>query len=160
MSDMIKMIVLDVDGTLTNGQITFANVNGVLSEIKSFNVKDGMSISEWIKSGGMVSIISGRDCAITKHRAEEMNIQEVHLGVKDKLKCLKDICKRHKILSDNVACMGDDINDINMYAFCRYSFAPADASEINKMRASFVTHAKGGEGAVREMIDILSNIKD
>ncbi len=160
MSDMIKMIVLDVDGTLTNGQITFVNINGVISEIKSFNVKDGMGMAEWIKSGGIVSIISGRNCDIVKHRAKEIGIQEIHLGVEDKLACLKEICKKHKLLADNVACIGDDINDINMYAFCRYSFAPSNASKINKTRASFVTHAKGGDGAVREMIDILSHIKD
>ncbi|MDY5185890.1 HAD family hydrolase [Helicobacter trogontum] len=160
MSDMIKMIVLDVDGTLTNGQIGLLHINGVITETKSFNVKDGMGISEWIKSGGLVSIISGRQCILTQHRAKELGIYEVHLGIDDKLACLKRICKKYRISSDNVACIGDDINDLNMYAFCRYSFAPADASSINKMRASFVTHAKGGEGAVREMIDTLANIKD
>lgn len=160
MSDMIRMIVLDVDGTLTNGQILLANIDGKIVEVKSFNVKDGMGIAEWIKNGGLVSIISGRYCVATGHRAKELGIQEVHLGVDDKLACLKQICQKYKILPDNVACIGDDTNDINMYAFCRYSFAPADANAINRMRASFVTHAKGGEGAVREMIDILMNIKD
>ncbi len=160
MSDMIKMIVLDVDGTLTNGQIGLLHINNVIVEVKNFNVKDGMGIAEWIKAGGFVSIISGRQCLLTQHRAKELGIHEVHLGVDDKLACLKAICKKYKILADNVACIGDDINDLNMYAFCRYSFAPADASTINKTRASFVTHAKGGEGAVREMIDILTNIKD
>ncbi|RDU65292.1 3-deoxy-D-manno-octulosonate 8-phosphate phosphatase [Helicobacter didelphidarum] len=160
MSDMIKMIVLDVDGTLTNGQITLTKINDVFTESKSFNVKDGMGITEWINGGGVVSIISGRRCAITQYRANELGVQEVHLGVQDKLACLKEICEKYRILPDNVACIGDDVNDINMYAFCRYSFAPADASAINKTRASFVTHAKGGEGAVREMIEILSGIKD
>ena len=160
MSDMIKMIVLDVDGTLTNGQIGLLHVNGVIVETKSFNVKDGMGISEGIKGGGFVSVISGRQCILTQHRAKELGIHEVHLGVEDKLACLKEICKKYKILPDNVACIGDDVNDLNMYAFCRYSFAPADASDVNKMRASFVTHAKGGEGAVREMIDMLASIRD
>lgn len=160
MNNMIKMIVLDVDGTLTNGSIGLLHINNVIAEVKSFNVKDGMGIANWIKSGGFVSVISGRQCLLTQHRAKELGIHEVHLGVDDKLTCLKKICKKYKILSDNVACIGDDINDLSMYAFCRYSFAPADASEINKMRASFVTHAKGGEGAVREMIDMLTNIKD
>ena len=160
MSDMIKLIVLDVDGTMTNGQITFSNINGVMVESKSFNVKDGMGISEWIKGGGIVCIISGRKCDIVAHRARELGVQEVHLGIEDKLACLKEICERHRILPDNTACIGDDVNDINMYAFCRYSFAPADASLINKARASFTTRAKGGEGCVREMIDMLDSIKD
>ncbi len=160
MNNMIKMLVLDVDGTMTNGQIVLTNINGQIIESKSFNIKDGMGIAEWIKNGGLVSIISGRKCVVTQHRAQELGIQEVHLGVEDKLACLKNICKKYGILSDNIACIGDDINDINMYAFCRYSFAPSDASPINKTRASFVTKAKGGEGAIREMIDMLINIKD
>lgn len=160
MSDMIKMIVLDVDGTLTNGQIGLLHINNVIAEVKSFNVKDGMGISTWIKTGRFVSIISGRQCILTQHRAKELGIHEVHLGIEDKLSCLKKICRKYNILPDNVACIGDDINDLSMYEFCRYSFAPADANTVNKMKASFVTHAKGGEGAVREMIDMLTNIKD
>ena len=160
MSEMIKMIVVDVDGTLTNGQIMLMNVGGRIFEGKSFNAKDGMGITEWIRDGGIVSFTSGRYCDTTKYRAKELGVQEIHLGVNDKLDCLKKICEKYKLLPDNVACIGDDVNDIGLYAFCHYSFAPADASDINRMRASFVTHAKGGEGAVREMIDILMGIKD
>lgn len=153
----IKMIVLDVDGTLTNGQIGLLHINNIIAEVKSFSVKDGMGISTWIKAGGLVSIISGRRCLLTQQRAKELGVHEVHLGIDDKLSCLKNICEKYRILPNQVACMGDDINDLGMYEFCRYSFAPADASITNKIRASFITHAKGGEGAVREMIDMLTN---
>lgn len=160
MSDMIKLIVLDVDGTMTNGQIMLSKIKGEIVESKSFNIKDGMGIALWQQNGGIVAIISGRKCEITSHRARELKIAEVHLGVEDKLACLKKICEKYRILPENTACIGDDVNDINMYAFCRYSFAPADACGINKARASFVTHARGGEGCIREMIDILDSIKD
>lgn len=160
MSNIIKMIVLDVDGTMTNGQISYSLIDGKIIEFKSFNIKDGMGIHEWIKAGKLVSIISGRKCALTQHRANELGIQEVHLGIQDKLTCLKEICKKLHILPENVACIGDDINDIDMYAFCRYSFAPSDAYRVNKAHASFITKAKGGEGAVREMIEILKNIEN
>ncbi|RDU73471.1 3-deoxy-D-manno-octulosonate 8-phosphate phosphatase [Helicobacter aurati] len=159
MSDAIKMIVLDVDGTLTNGQILLMEIDNKIVEAKSFNVKDGMGISQWIKDGGLVSIISGRRCSVVLHRARELGVQEIHLGIENKLPCLNGICEKYEILPSNIACIGDDINDIVLYNFCRYSFAPADASIVNRSRASFITNARGGHGAVREMIDILMGMK-
>lgn len=151
----IKMIALDVDGTLTNGQILLMNINDYIVEAKSFNVKDGMGIVEWIRRGGLVSIISGRESTIVEHRAKELGIHEVCLGVDDKLMCLNDICKKYNISPSNIACIGDDVNDIVLYDVCAYSFAPSDSSPINLAKACFVTKAAGGHGAVREMIDML-----
>lgn len=149
------MIALDVDGTLTDGQILLMDINGCIAEAKSFNVKDGMGIAKWIKRGGLVSIISGRKSLVVEHRARELGVHEICLGVCDKLTCLNEICKKYGILPSNVACIGDDINDIGLYDVCAYSFAPSDSSPTNLAKARFVTKAGGGHGAVREMIDML-----
>ena len=153
---MIKMIVLDVDGTLTDGSITFIHTNNGIYESKSFNTKDGLGIALWIKNGGLVSIISGRKCHLTEQRAKELGVHEIHLGIDDKVKCLEESIKKYHLSPQNLACIGDDLNDLGMYEFCKYSFAPSDASARNLSKATFITKARGGRGAVREMIEMLN----
>lgn len=149
---MIKLIVLDVDGTLTNGEIIYSNSG---EELKSFNVKDGLGIAAWIKLGGQVAIITGRTSKIVENRSKELGIQHIKQGVSDKYQVLQNILIESKIDISEVAAIGDDLNDLKMLKSLKYSFAPKDSvKEIRKV-AFKVLKSNGGDGAVREMIDYL-----
>ena len=149
---MIKLIVLDVDGSMTNGQITF-DEHGI--ENKSFNVKDGLGITTWIKIGGEAAIITGRSSKIVERRAKELGIVNFFQGIKNKQEILQGLIATLGITTSEVAVIGDDLNDVGMFQLIPKSFAPADATDVAKKYAATVLQKKGGEGAVREMIDIL-----
>ena len=149
---MIKLIVLDVDGCLTDGKIIY-DTNGM--ESKQFDVKDGLGVASWVKMGGKVAIITGRESEIVSKRAQELGVQYLFQGVRNKLATLQKLCENLKIQPYEVAAIGDDLNDYEMLLFVRQSFAPANAvEEIKKIVATRLTRG-GGEGAVREMIDTI-----
>ena len=121
---MIQLIILDVDGTLTNGQIIYGNDG---NEIKSFNVKDGLGIAAWIKLGKKVAIITGRQSKIVENRARELNITYIKQGISNKAEALKEILEESQIPLNEVAVIGDDLNDLSMFKMVHYSFAPKDS---------------------------------
>jgi len=147
---MIKLLVLDVDGCLSDGKIIY-NSDGV--ESKNFNVKDGLGISTWIKLGNHVAIITGRNSEIVKKRANELGIQHLYQGIKDKDRVLKDIVATLGINFTEVAAIGDDLNDYNMLSLVGKSFTPANGVKEIQALVDTVLSTKGGDGAVREMID-------
>ncbi len=149
---MIELIVLDVDGTMTNGQITYTNSG---EELKSFCVKDGLAIVSWRKLGKKVAIITGRESQIVANRAKELQIDFLYQKIKTKDKKVEEILKELNLTWDNVAVIGDDLNDYTMFVKAQYSFAPKNASSYIKRVATFNLAQNGGEGAVREMIEIL-----
>jgi len=149
---LIELLVFDVDGCLTNGQISYSE-NG--DEIKSFNVKDGLAISSWIRMGKKAAIITGRRSKIVERRAKELGINYLFQGIHNKLEVLEGICKDENISLDNVAAIGDDLNDYDMLSAVGRSFTPADGSHYIADISSVVLSAKGGEGAVREMLEII-----
>ena len=149
---MIQLIILDVDGTLTNGQIIYGNDG---NEIKSFNVKDGLGIAAWIKLGKKVAIITGRQSKIVENRARELNITYIKQGISNKAEALKEILEESQIPLNEVAVIGDDLNDLSMFKMVHSSFAPKDSAKELTKHAKKVLKNKGGEGAVREMIDYL-----
>ncbi len=149
---MIKLIVLDVDGCLTDGKIIYASDG---SEIKNFNVKDGLAISSWIKMGFQAAIITGRNSEIVAKRAKELGISHLFQGIKDKESVLKELLERLNLKQYEVGAIGDDLNDYKMLRSVGRSFTPKDgAKEIRELVDTVLT-SKGGDGAVREMIDIL-----
>lgn len=149
---MIKLIILDVDGCLTDGKIIYASDG---SEIKNFNVKDGLAISSWIKMGFQAAIITGRESEIVAKRAKELGISHLFQGVKDKESVLKELLERLNLKHYEVGAIGDDLNDYKMLCSVGRSFTPKDgAKEIRELVDTVLT-SKGGDGAVREMIDIL-----
>jgi len=152
---VIELIVLDVDGCLTDGQITYSE-NG--DEIKSFNVKDGLAISSWIRMGKKAAIVTGRRSKIVERRAKELGINYLYQGVSDKLAKLEEIRKKLKIEYKQIAAVGDDLNDYNMLKAVGRSFTPADGSEYVRELCDTVLYNNGGYGAVREMIE--SIVKD
>lgn len=148
----VSMIVLDVDGVLTDGRII---VDGDGLESKNFYVRDGLGIAEAVKAGYKVAIISGRHSPVVEHRARELKIHEVHQGVVDKLSVFRKILEKHGLVSGQTAYMGDDVNDLAVMNAAGFSAAPADADETVRTAARWVSRRNGGNGAVREMIEFI-----
>jgi len=150
---MIKLLVLDVDGVLTDGKIIY-NESG--SETKNFHVRDGLGIKMAQKAGIHIAVISGRKSKVTELRANELKIEHVFTGVDNKLICLRELCNKLMIdLSTEVAFIGDDINDISILKECAFSGAVKDASEYVKRNVQFISNFNGGNGAVREFIEAI-----
>lgn len=149
---MIRLIVLDVDGCLTDGRIVYGESG---EEIKAFNVKDGLAIKSWMQLGHEVAIITGRRSGIVKRRADELGILHLYQGVKDKARRLEMLCSDLGIGLDETAAIGDDLNDLGMLSKAAISYAPADASHYIASRVGQVLSRKGGDAAVREMIEQL-----
>jgi len=147
---MIRLLVLDVDGCLTDGKIIYSS-DGV--ETKAFNVKDGLAIASWIKLGHEVAIITGRESEIVKRRAKELGITHLHQGIGDKASLLKQIAKERGFAHSELAAIGDDLNDYEMLQLVGRSFTPADGAAVIQKSVDTVLQKRGGDGAVREMIE-------
>ena len=154
---MIKLIVLDVDGCLTDGKIIYSSDS---TESKNFNVKDGLGISTWIKMGHQVAIITGRQSKIVKKRADELGIVHLFQGIKDKDRVLKELVKSLDLKFYEVGAIGDDLNDYHMLNLVGRSFTPKDGVKEIASIVNTVLNYNGGDGAVREMIDILVDEND
>lgn len=148
----IELIVLDVDGTMTDSHITYS-ANG--DEIKSFNVKDGLAIASWRKLGKQVAIITGRSSDIVARRAKELRIEHFYQGIDNKKEVLEGLLEKLDLTMDNVAAIGDDLNDLQMLKAAKISFVPRDASAYVDKIANVILTKRGGDGAVREMIEYL-----
>ncbi len=151
---MIELLVLDVDGCLTDGKITYTTEG---DELKSFNVKDGLAITSWIKMGKDVAIITGRNSKVVTRRANELGIKHLFQGIADKQGTLDKLRLKLHLQWENIAVIGDDLNDYKMLQYAGISFAPHDASEHIQATVHHCLRCCGGEGAVREMIEYLIN---
>ncbi|KON88328.1 3-deoxy-D-manno-octulosonate 8-phosphate phosphatase [Sporosarcina globispora] len=148
----IKLIVLDVDGVLTNGSLYIGSDK---TEYKQFNAQDGMGISLAQHAGILTAIISGRSSESVNKRAEELNINFIYQGIRKKIDIFNQLLSTLGLNKDEVCYMGDDINDLPIIDIIDMSFAPANAAELVKERVKYVTKNNGGNGAVREMIEII-----
>ena len=145
----IKMLVMDVDGTLTDGKIYIGSQGEVM---KAFNVKDGYAIKHILPEMGIIPvIITGRTSAIVEYRARELDITELYQGVTDKLAQLKKLAEKYQLTKDQIAYIGDDVNDLECIKYCGFSACPNDAVEEVKRCVSYVCSVFGGGGAVREI---------
>lgn len=150
---MIKILVLDVDGTLTDGKI-YMGADGEV--FKAFDIKDGCGIHDILPKYNIVPVvITGRSSEIVKNRCKELNIKHLYQGIRDKKKKICDIVESMDYSLENVAYMGDDIIDLEAMSICGVSGAPADASESVIKVADFVSKYTGGNGAVRDFIEWL-----
>ena len=149
---MIELIVLDVDGTLTDGKIFYTENE---DEIKAFNIKDGLMVASWNKLGKKSAIITGRVSKIVQRRAKELGITYVIQGERNKSKALKDISQKENLEFSQIAVIGDDLNDLSMMKLVNKTFAPVDANPYIYDFVSNPLTKKGGEGAVAEMIEII-----
>lgn len=154
---MIKLIVLDVDGCMTSGALTF-DANGI--ESKTFCVQDGFGIVSALKLGIEVAIITGRTSTIVQNRAKELGIKHLYQDVKDKHAVLMELLKKLDIKPIEVAAIGDDLIDYKMLSAVGKSFTPANGVDAVKKMANRVLLNHGGSGAVREMIDAIFKDED
>lgn len=153
----IKVLVLDVDGTLTDGKI-YMSANGEM--MKAFNIKDGYALARLPKFGITPVIITGRISDIITQRCKELNITEVYQGIDDKVAKLYEVCDNLNVTVKQCAYIGDDLNDLDCIHLCCHSGAPADAIKDIITQVDYVCSHKGGEGAVREYCDYLVNKLD
>ncbi|MBF4805780.1 MAG: HAD-IIIA family hydrolase [Pseudoleptotrichia goodfellowii] len=149
---MIKLILLDVDGTLTDGGIYRENKG---EELKKFNVKDGYIIVNSQKVGIDFGIITGRESELVKIRSEELKIKYLYQGISDKTLILEEIMEKTLLKKDEIAYMGDDLNDLNIMKKVGLKGAPQDAVPEVKEVADFVSSKNGGDGAVREFTEFI-----
>lgn len=144
------MLVMDVDGTLTDGRIYIGSTGELM---KAFDVKDGYAIARLKEQGVEPVIITGRNSDIVCIRARELRITELHQGIEDKLTQLQSIAKKHSVSAEEIAYIGDDLNDVKCMKYCGLSACPGDAIEQVKAVVDYVCVNIGGKGAVREFID-------
>ena len=154
---MIDLIVLDVDGCLTDGSIIYSDSG---DETKAFDVKDGLAISAWVRLGHQAAIITGRHSKLLERRAKELGIIHLYQGVKDKADQLSKLSVKLDIPMNRIAAIGDDLNDYRMLEMVGISFTPQDGSRHIRPVVKRVCEAKGGRGAVREMIEALFVVND
>lgn len=148
----IKLLALDVDGVLTDGTI---NIGTEGELFKAFNAKDGLGISAAIRMGLNIAIITGRKSAIIHKRAEELGITLLCEGVRNKYSELKRLQKELNLVDEEIAYIGDDLNDLPAFKAAGFTFAPADASEEVKEEACVILLKAGGKGAVRAAIELI-----
>lgn len=144
----IKLLFLDVDGVLTDGRITL-NENG--EEVKTFDVKDGLGLKLLMSDGVEVVIVTGRRSRVVAHRARELGIREVYQGISDKSAVCKRLIAQKGLKKSEVSSMGDDLPDLAMFRESGLRITVADAAREVREQADFITHKRGGYGAVREV---------
>ena len=148
----IKLLLLDVDGVLTDGRIIY-NDQGM--ETKEFNARDGLGIKLLMKAAIPVAIVTGRASKALRHRCSNLGITDIYDGVTDKRAMLKDIEKRFNLAADHMAFVGDDLPDLGVMAQVGVAIAVADAHPRVRNTADWVTSAAGGNGAVREVCEAI-----
>ena len=153
----VQILVMDVDGVLTDGKLYYSDSG---EEIKAFNVRDGQGLKVIKNYGIKLVVISGRTSEAVRRRAQELLVDEIHLGVSDKLPVLQDIVRRYAISSDEALYIGDDLGDIDVLNFVGLPVAVADAHDTVKRRADYITGKIGGDGAVREVCDMIISQKE
>jgi len=148
----VRMLILDVDGVMTDGGIVYSNKG---DEFKTFNVKDGLGIRMLIQGEIKVVIISGRKSRAVDYRAEDLGIKDVYQGVKDKVSVFEEILKKDKITSEKVGFIGDDLVDFPLLSKVGFAVSVYDAVDEIKKNVDYVTKHSGGKGAIREVSDLI-----
>ncbi len=148
----IKILAMDVDGTLTDGKVYIADKGEFM---KAFDIKDGYGISILKDHGIIPVIITSRISKIVAERAKELKVEEVHQDVADKLDTLTEIARKYNLSRGNVAYIGDDLNDIDCLNWCGLSACPNDAMDEVKRIVDYQCSKNGGNGAVREFIGFI-----
>ncbi len=148
----IRLLVLDVDGVLTDGRLYFGPQGEAL---KVFHVRDGAGLKQLAAAGIAVAVISGRRSQMTSRRCRELGVRHVMQGVQDKLAAFRRLCARLDLTAAACACIGDDTPDVPLMREAGLAFAVADAHPQARSAAHIVTALPGGKGAVREVCDYL-----
>ncbi|MBP1738980.1 MAG: 3-deoxy-D-manno-octulosonate 8-phosphate phosphatase, YrbI family [Deltaproteobacteria bacterium] len=152
----VKLLILDVDGVLTDGRII---INDQGDETKHFNAKDGHGLRMLMQAGVEVALISGRRSGAAEFRARDLGITEVHMGVKDKSGVCAALVQRKKLGKAEICCIGDDLPDLPLFEQAGIAIAVADAVSEIRAAAAFSTKSRGGKGAVREICEAILKSK-
>ena len=152
----IKLLLLDVDGVLTDGGIIYTDSG---EQIKIFNSRDGLGIRLLQDAGLMVGIVTGRASQVLRHRCNNLGIDLLFDGIADKASVLPKICEKTRVAAADIAFVGDDLVDLPLFSRVGVSIAVADAHEVVRKKVDWVTKAPGGSGAVREVCDELLKSK-
>ncbi|WP_243009259.1 HAD hydrolase family protein [Clostridium sp. AM58-1XD] len=150
----IKAVLMDVDGTLTDGKIYLSDQG---DEWKAFNVKDGLGIKKLIEVGIIPVIITGRQSKVVVKRAKELGIKYVYQNAGNKIAALDSFIKAENIEQFQILYVGDDDNDLEIMEKCGLCACPANASNSVKNKCDFISRMNGGDGAVREIIEWVFN---
>ncbi|MBW1823849.1 MAG: HAD-IIIA family hydrolase [Deltaproteobacteria bacterium] len=153
----VKLLMLDVDGVLTDGKIIY-NDRG--EEIKAFNVRDGHGLKLLMRAGIEIALITGRKSKVVLHRARDLGIKKVYQGVINKIEIYEKILKEKKLKDINVGFVGDDLVDIPVLKRVGFSAAVGDAIPEVKKVVDYVASKRGGEGAVREICELLLKVQN
>ncbi len=153
----IQMILCDVDGVLTDGSIVFDN-QGI--ESKTFHVRDGLGIRLWQNAGGQFGLLTARSSHIVKMRGQELGVDLIRQGFSDKLPVAQQIMQEHGLSFEQICYVGDDLTDLQLMTNVGLGVAVADATAEVKAAAHHVTKLAGGQGAVRELVEMLLKTQD
>lgn len=148
----LRLLALDVDGTLTDGRI---NIGPQGECLKSFSVRDGFGLTLLREAGIRLAIITARHSSIVEHRACELRIDDIVQGAGDKAAALAALCDRHGVPIESAGFMGDDWNDLPAMLMAGFSAAPGDAVEEVRARAHWVSGLPAGQGAVRQLAEFI-----
>ena len=148
----IRLFATDVDGVLTDAGMYYAESG---DEWKKFNTRDGMGIKLLQRAGIITAIVTQERTKLVARRAEKLAIPELHQGVMDKLSCVREMAARHGLTLSQVAYIGDDINDLETLKAVGVSASPADGMPLITAAVDYVCQKKGGEGAVREIVEMI-----
>jgi len=148
----IRLFATDVDGVLTDAGMYYSETG---DEWKKFNTRDGMGIKLLQRVGIITAIVTQERTKLVARRAERLAIPELHQGVMDKLSCVREMAARHGLTLSQVAYIGDDINDLETLKAVGFSASPADGLPAIVAAVDYICRKKGGEGAVREIIEMI-----
>lgn len=148
----IRLFATDVDGVLTDAGMYYSESG---DEWKKFNTRDGMGTKLLQKAGLITAIVTQERTRLVARRAEKLTIPEVHQGVTDKLSMIRDMASRYGLALDQVAYIGDDVNDLEALKAVGFSASPADGMPQVLQAVDYVCRKKGGEGAVREVVEMI-----
>ena len=152
----IKLLIMDVDGVLTDGRLYFGPTG---EELKVFHVRDGQGLVEWHAAGFRTGIISGRNSPIVEMRATQLGVEFIFQGRKEKVSAFHELIAAAGVAAEETAFIGDDTPDAEVFPLVGLAVAVADAHEAVKAAAHHVTKADGGRGAVRELVDVILSKK-
>jgi len=148
----VRLLVLDVDGVLTDGTLYFSNAG---EEIKAFNIQDGLGIKLLQATGVTVAIITGRQSRALELRAENLGVRYLYQGAEDKVTAFGDLLNTLALMPSAAACMGDDLPDVPLMRRCGLAVSVPDAPTLVQSHAHYVTRKSGGHGAAREVCELL-----
>jgi 3-deoxy-D-manno-octulosonate 8-phosphate phosphatase (KDO 8-P phosphatase) len=148
----IKLVAFDIDGVMTDGGLHYTDDGG---ELKTFNVQDGLGIKLLQRAGFEVAIVTGRTSGVVAARAADLEIAHVYQGVGNKHQAVAGLLAKLQLNWQDCAFMGDDLIDLPVMLHCGLAIAPANARPVVRERAHVITEAGGGQGAVREAIELI-----